>query len=72
MIGRLQRWGNSLAVRIPKEEVERLGLGEGSTVDLTVRSTGTRARVDISDRPTYRDSDPDLSLKIDEILYGEG
>lgn len=69
MIGRLQRWGNSLAVRIPKDEVDRLGLGEGSTVDVSLRPTVAEGRVDISDRPTYRD--PDLSMKVDEILYGE-
>lgn len=71
MIGRLQRWGNSLAVRIPKDEVDRLGLGEGSTVDVHLRPAVAEGRVDISDRPTYRDPDPNLSMKVDEILYGE-
>lgn len=72
MIGRLQRWGNSLAVRIPKEEVERLGLGEGSSVDLTVRPAETRGQIDLSDRPTYEDPDRNLSMKVDKILYGDG
>jgi len=71
MMGRLQRWGNSLAVRIPKEEVARLGLGEGSTVDIRLRPATTKGRVDISDCPTYHDPDPDISIKVDEILYGE-
>ena len=70
MIGRLQRWGNSLAVRIPKDEVERLGLGEGSTVDVNLRPV-PEERNDLAGRPTYRDPDPDISVKVDEILYGE-
>ncbi len=30
------RWGNSLAVRIPRELVERYGLREGSEIDLAI------------------------------------
>jgi antitoxin MazE len=30
------RWGNSLALRIPKDVAERAGLQEGDGVDLTV------------------------------------
>lgn len=57
-------------MRIPKDEVDRLGLGEGSAVDVNLRPMA-EGRVDISDRPTYRDPDPELSMKVDEILYGE-
>ena len=71
MLVRLQKWGNSFAVRIPKEEVDRLGLGEGSTVDLDLRLAETVGKIDISDCPTFYDPDPDLSLKVDDILYGE-
>jgi antitoxin MazE len=38
MATKIQKWGNSLGVRIPKALAEQLGLGVGSTVDLTVRS----------------------------------
>jgi antitoxin MazE len=31
---RVQRWGNSLAVRIPKSFAEEVGLGDDSPVDL--------------------------------------
>lgn len=72
MISTIRRWGNSYAVRLPRREVERLGLGDGSTIDLTVRAMPTKTRVDISDRPRFRDPDPLLSTKVDEILYGEG
>lgn len=31
----LSRWGNSLGLRIPKEMAQRLGLNEGTRLDLT-------------------------------------
>lgn len=31
----VSRWGNSLGVRLPKELAQRLGIGEGSRVDVT-------------------------------------
>jgi antitoxin MazE len=37
MSTRIQRWGNSLAVRIPKPVASELGLEEGSEVGLEVR-----------------------------------
>jgi antitoxin MazE len=33
----ISKWGNSLAVRLPKPFVDELGLGEGSEVEITVR-----------------------------------
>jgi antitoxin MazE len=34
---RIQRWGNSLALRLPKAIVERVGVVEGSSVELEAR-----------------------------------
>lgn len=31
------KWGNSLAVRLPKDAVEAIGLREGAALDLTVQ-----------------------------------
>jgi len=36
MVNKVQRWGNSLAVRIPKPLAEDLGLGVDSQVDISV------------------------------------
>lgn len=36
----VQKWGNSLALRIPKSFAVECGLGEGSEVDLAVRDGG--------------------------------
>lgn len=38
MKARIQKWGNSLALRIPKPFAEEARLAEDSTVDLTVRN----------------------------------
>ncbi|HEX7154428.1 MAG TPA: AbrB/MazE/SpoVT family DNA-binding domain-containing protein [Thermoanaerobaculia bacterium] len=35
---RIQKWGNSLALRIPKPFAEEARLAEDSTVDVTVRN----------------------------------
>jgi antitoxin MazE len=34
----IQKWGNSLAVRIPRPFAEEIHLEENTTVDLTIRS----------------------------------
>ncbi len=34
---RISKWGNSLAVRLPKPFADELGLGEGTEVELTLR-----------------------------------
>ncbi len=33
---RVQKWGNSLALRIPKPFAEDVGVGEGTVVDVSV------------------------------------
>jgi len=38
MNARIQRWGNSLAVRIPRPFAEDTGLQAGSIVDLNIRN----------------------------------
>lgn len=37
MRSRISKWGNSLAVRIPRALAEEAGLAEGSDVELTLR-----------------------------------
>lgn len=34
---RIQKWGNSLGLRIPKAIAQQAGLSEGTTVDFVVR-----------------------------------
>ena len=35
---RMQKWGNSLAIRIPKAFATEIGLGEESEVDVSLKS----------------------------------
>ncbi|HWA20163.1 MAG TPA: AbrB/MazE/SpoVT family DNA-binding domain-containing protein [Devosia sp.] len=39
----VSRWGNSLAVRLPAELVETLGLKEGDEVDLRIDADNTHS-----------------------------
>lgn len=47
---RIAKWGNSLAVRLPRQVAEAAGLGEGTTVDLEVSDGVVRLAVA---RPRY-------------------
>ena len=48
---RVTKWGNSLGIRIPKAIAARIGLGEGSRVEVVAQGD----RIVIStDRPVYR------------------
>lgn len=52
------RWGNSLALRLPKEVAARPGLAEGSRVQLTAEASRILSTID---RPVYR---------LEELLHG--
>jgi len=56
---KVQRWGNSLAVRIPKPFAEEVGLEAGTIVDMRLVDEGLLvARA------------PDESLSLDDLLDG--
>jgi antitoxin MazE len=44
MAGKIGRWGNSAAVRIPRDVLERAGLREGQAVELVVNGTEVAIR----------------------------
>ncbi len=54
----ISKWGNSLGVRVPKDVAAKLGLSEGSRVDVSVE--GDRIVIS-SKRPVY---------KLEELLSG--
>jgi antitoxin MazE len=56
---KIQKWGNSLAVRIPKPFVKEANLMYGSSVDLSV--DGGRIIIDPHTEPEY---------SLDELLNG--
>ena len=41
---RVSKWGNSLAVRLPKELAEKLALKEGQTVDVSIEGKALTVR----------------------------
>jgi len=50
----IARWGNSLAVRLPRQVTESAGLGEGTMVDIDVVDGVVRVS---TARPVYRLAD---------------
>ena len=46
----VSKWGNSLAVRLPKKLVEKLGLAEGDDVDVTSADARTIVIVKCDDK----------------------
>ncbi len=54
MFARIAKWGNSLGVRVPKDIASRLGLTEGTQVDISAEDgriviTATRPRYKLED-----------------------
>lgn len=82
MITKVQKWGNSLAVRIPKEMIQRLALKEGSDVVMREdKETIIIRRQEPQDRPLRKNDwkrylipmnhkKENISGTIDHILYG--
>lgn len=59
MVTKLQKWGNSIGVRIPRSIAQDLGVCEGTAVDLKVENG--KLLVTPLARPAYR---------LDELLAG--
>jgi len=54
---RVSRWGNSLAVRLPKQLAEQLGLAEGQLVDMSAE--GAVLELKPAATPVYQKYDRD-------------
>ena len=64
----VQKWGNSLALRIPKPFAEDVGVGEGTVVDVSV-SKGRLIAAPVTPRPIRLD---DLLRRVSKRnLHGE-
>lgn len=63
----VKKWGNGLAVRLPRESAELGRLEEGMELEAALRplkaKTGWKPH-------TFRSEIPDLSQRIDEIAWG--
>ncbi len=52
MAGKISRWGNSAAVRIPRDVMERVGFREGQAVEIVARNGGLDIRP-VNGKPYY-------------------
>jgi antitoxin MazE len=69
MISRVAKWGNSLAVRIPRDAARQLQIGEGGQVDVAVEDGALVVRP-VAARKSY-DLDSLLAGITDDNLHGE-
>jgi len=65
---RVQKWGNSLAVRIPKSFAEGMGIGNNAPVEMSLEEG---ALVIKADRDRQWDLDALLSEVTDENIHAE-
>lgn len=63
----VRRWGNSLAIRIPAEVAEDLGLHEGDQVKAQLLKV-PKGTIDVSHAPFFRDPDPRASEHHDRYI----
>ena len=62
----IQKWGNSLGVRLPKSFAEELGLGNGSPIEMSLEDGAIVIR---PDRDRVRDLDALLAGVTDENIH---
>ena len=58
-----------MAIRLRKDEIDRLGLSEGDLIRLEIEKA-VKGKLDLATLPTFQDSDPRASVRHDEYLYG--
>lgn len=68
MEGRVQKWGNSLALRIPAAFARQAGLGQDSSVDISVE--GDRIVIKPARPQKYRLADLVAAIS-DDNVHGE-
>jgi len=67
MIGRIQKWGNSLALRIPKSFALETGLNHDAQVDISLE----KGKIIITPVRATRTLDDLLAKITDENIHGE-
>jgi antitoxin component of MazEF toxin-antitoxin module len=72
MITKIKKWGNSFGVRLTTKELEEYGLKEGDEIKIKIEKVIPKKEVDLSDIPTFSESDEKVSEHHDTYLYGSG
>jgi len=70
MFAKVRRWGNGLALRVHRKDLESAGVGEGDVVQVELIRPRERGRLDLESLPTFEDEDPRASVRHDRYLYG--
>jgi antitoxin MazE len=77
MTTKIQKWGNSLGVRLPKTVIDQLRLREGSEVDIRERDAQIMIAPKMHRKASWNDyviemiKEPEaVSENIDTIIYG--
>ena len=70
MFAKVRRWGNGLALRVHKKDLESAGIGEGDVVQVELIRPRESGRLDLNSLPTFEDVDPRASVRHDRFLYG--
>ena len=67
MLAKVRRWGNGLALRVHKDDLESAGVAEGDVVQIELARRPDRG-LDLKALPTFEDEDPRVSLRHDRYL----
>src|SRR3989442_1989156 len=70
MLAKVRRWGNGLALRVHKRDLESAGVAEGNVVQVELIRSPERGRLDLASLPTFEDDDKRASERHDRYLYG--
>jgi len=70
MFAKVRRWGNGLALRVHKKDLESAGIREGDVVQVELIRPRESGRLDLNSLPTFEDEDPRASVRHDRYLYG--
>jgi hypothetical protein len=71
MIAEVKRWGNSMGIRLTKNDLRENGIGVGDMVKITIEKVVPEDGVDLSNIHTFKDSDERASENHDSYLYGD-
>jgi hypothetical protein len=71
MISEVKKWGNSLAIRLSKNELDEHCIKEGDKIKVTVEKIVPQDEVDLSDIPLFIDADTKVSEDHDVYLYSK-
>ena len=69
MITKIKKWGNSFGVRITKKELEEYSLKEGEEVKVKIEKVIPKKEVDLSNLPTFTETDERVTEHHDQYLY---